>query len=203
MPKIRRVAIGQALDAGAEGVIVPLIETDLEAAAAVSAARFPPEGTRSGGGVRPLGGDFGGYYQSQLRRTVVGVMIETVRGVRQAAAIANTPGVDFVLIGTGDLAISLGGFPHVDQRHEEACKTVLDACKAANIPCGIFTGNVEGAKARRDQGYPIVVAANDIEVVAGGFARAMAQFSGSAPKTRRNPPAIFPVKRMRTCPSSF
>ena len=58
-------AIGQALDAGAEGVIVPLIETDLEAAAAVAASRFPPEGTRSGGGVRPLGGDFGGYYRSR------------------------------------------------------------------------------------------------------------------------------------------
>src|SRR5262245_49486989 len=67
-------AIGQALDAGAEGVLVPLIETDVDAAAAVAAARFPPEGTRSGGGVRPLGGDFGAYYQSQLRRTVVGVM---------------------------------------------------------------------------------------------------------------------------------
>jgi kynurenine formamidase/2-keto-3-deoxy-L-rhamnonate aldolase RhmA len=171
-------SIGQALDAGAEGVIVPLIETDLDAAAAVSAARFPPEGTRSGGGVRPLGGDFGAYYQSRLRRTVVGVMIETVRGVRQAAAIANAPGVDFVLIGTGDLAISLGGFPHVDQRHEEACKTVLAACKAANIPCGIYTGNAEAAKARRNEGYPIVVVANDIEMVTGGFARAMAQFSG-------------------------
>ena len=56
------LAIGQALDAGAEGVIVPLIETDEEAAAAVAAARFPPEGTRSGGGVRPLSRDFGQYY---------------------------------------------------------------------------------------------------------------------------------------------
>jgi kynurenine formamidase/2-keto-3-deoxy-L-rhamnonate aldolase RhmA len=174
------LAIGQALDAGAEGVLVPLIETDLDAAAAVSAARFPPEGTRSGGGVRPLGGDFAAYYQSQIRRTVVGVMIETVRGVRQAAAIANTPGVDFVLIGTGDLAISLGGFPHVDQRHEDACKAVLAACKTANVPCGIFTGNIDGAMARRDQGYPIVVVANDIEIVAGGFQRAMVQFTGKA-----------------------
>ncbi len=172
------LAIGQALDAGAEGVLVPLVETDLEAAAAVAAARFPPEGTRSGGGVRPLGSDFGAYYQSQLRRTVVGVMIETVRGVRQASAIANTPGVDFVLIGTGDLAISLGGFPHVDQRHEEACRTVQAACRAANVACGIFTGNVQDAKARRDQGYPMVVVANDVEIVAGGFKRAMAQFSG-------------------------
>src|SRR5690349_15084830 len=174
------IAIGQSLDAGAEGVIVPLIETDEEAAAAVAAARFPPEGVRSGGGVRPLGRDFGAYYMNAMQHTIVGVMIETVRGVRNAAAIANTPGVDFVLIGTGDLAISLGGFPHVDARHEEACKSVLKTCKAANIPCGIFTGNAQAAIARRDQGYPIVVVANDIEIVAGGFSRAMAQFSGKA-----------------------
>lgn len=171
------IAIGQALDAGAEGVIVPLIETDQEAAAAVAAARFPPEGARSGGGVRPLSREFGQYYLDSIRRTVVGVMVETVRGVRNAAAIANTPGVDFVLIGTGDLAISLGGFPHVDARHGEACASVLQACKAAGVACGIFTLNVESALARRGDGYPIVVVGNDIDIVASGFGRAMKLFT--------------------------
>ena len=71
------LAIGQALDAGAEGVIVPLIETAAEAAAVVSAARFPPQGSRSGGGVRPLGRNFAAYYQAAVERTVVAVMIET------------------------------------------------------------------------------------------------------------------------------
>jgi kynurenine formamidase/2-keto-3-deoxy-L-rhamnonate aldolase RhmA len=179
-------AIGQALDAGSEGVIVPLIETDVEAAAAVAAARFPPEGTRSGGGVRPLARDFGQYYLDSIRRTVVGVMIETVRGVRNAAAIANTPGVDFVLIGTGDLAISLGGFPRVDARHGEACASVLQACRAAGVACGIFTLNAEAAIARRRDGYPIVVVANDIDIVAGGFSRAMKEFSGLGDATRRD-----------------
>ena len=139
------IAISQALDTGAEGVIVPLIETDTQAAAAVAAARFPPHGARSGGGVRPLAHDFARYYAAANDRTVVGVMIETQRGVHNAAAIANTKGIDFVLIGTGDLAISLGGFPNVDQRHEQACKTVLDACKAAGVPCGIFTMSAEAA----------------------------------------------------------
>ena len=132
------IAISQALDTGAEGVIVPLIETNTQAAAAVSAARFPPHGSRSGGGVRPLAQDFARYYAAANDRTVVGVMIETQRGVHNASAIANVKGIDFVLIGTGDLAISLGGFPNVDQRHEQACKTVLDACRAAGVPCGIF-----------------------------------------------------------------
>ncbi len=171
------IAIGQSLDAGAEGVIVPLIETDGEAAAAVAAARFPPEGSRSGGGVRPLGRDFGAYYMHAMQNTIVGVMIETLRGVRNAAAIANTPGVDFVLIGTGDLAVSLNGFPRVDSRHAEACNAILEACRTAGIPCGIYTGNADAAVARHRDGYPIVVVANDIEVVVGGFGQAMKQFS--------------------------
>jgi kynurenine formamidase/2-keto-3-deoxy-L-rhamnonate aldolase RhmA len=172
-------AIGQALDTGAEGVIVPLIETDIDAAAAVSAARFPPHGTRSGGGVRPLGRDFGAYYKSANERTVVGVMIETQRGVRHAAAIASTPGIDFVLIGTGDLAISLGGFPKVDSRHETACRTVLEACNAAGVPCGIFTTSPEAAAARRREGYAFVVVGNDIDIVSRGFSSAMNRFNDS------------------------
>src|SRR5258708_9097814 len=125
------ISIGQALDAGAEGVIVPLIETDTEAAAAVSAARFPPHGAPSGGGVRPIAHDFARYYAAANDRTVVGVMIETQRGVHNAAAIANGKGIDFVLICTGDLAVSLGGFPNVDKRHEDACRSVFDACRTA------------------------------------------------------------------------
>jgi len=174
------IAISQALDTGAEGVIVPLIETDAQAAAAVSSARFPPHGARSGGGVRPLAHDFARYYAAANDRTVVGVMIETQRGVHNAAAIANTKGIDFVLIGTGDLAISLGGFPNVDHRHEDACKTVFDACKAANVPCGIFTMSAEAAAKRRSEGYALVTVADDIGVTSRGFKAAMAKFQDSA-----------------------
>ena len=108
------VAIGQALDAGAEGVIVPLIEDEQQAAEAVAAARFPPHGVRSAGGVRPLSQGFADYYAKANADTVVGVMIETDRAVQNAPAIAATSGIDFVLIGSGDLAISLGTFPKPD-----------------------------------------------------------------------------------------
>jgi 2-keto-3-deoxy-L-rhamnonate aldolase RhmA len=171
------LAIGQALDAGAEGVIVPMIESDREAAAAVSAARFPPHGTRSAGGVRPLSQDFASYYAQADASTVVGVMIETQRAVQNAEAIANTPGVDFVLIGTGDLALSLGTFQTPDSRHERACRSVFEACKVAGIPCAIFTGNVDAAVKRRHEGYALVVVANDIDVLSNGFSSAMKQFS--------------------------
>src|ERR1700678_2120530 len=67
------IAIGQALDAGAEGVIVPLIEDEQQAAEAVAAARFPPHGVRSAGGVRPLSQGFADYYAKANADTGVGV----------------------------------------------------------------------------------------------------------------------------------
>jgi 2-keto-3-deoxy-L-rhamnonate aldolase RhmA len=169
-------AIGQALDAGAEGVIVPLVEYGGEAAEAVAAARFPPQGRRSGGGVRPLAGSFLDYYASASERTVVGVMIETVRGAGNAAAIAQTPGVDFVLIGTGDLALSIGGGDGAAARREEACTRILQTCRDAGTPCAIYTPAVDEAVARVREGYAMVIAANDIAVVSLGFGEAMQRF---------------------------
>jgi 2-keto-3-deoxy-L-rhamnonate aldolase RhmA len=174
------LAIGQALDAGAEGVIVPLVDDGLEAAQAVAAARFPPNGRRSGGGVRPLAGGFLDYYASANEHTVVGVMIETVRGVQNAAAIAQTPGVDFILIGTGDLAISIGGGDGAD-----ACRHVLQACRDAATPCAIYTPTADEAIARVREGYAMVVAANDIAVVMQGFGEAMLRFRSGAPAARQ------------------
>ncbi len=169
-------AIGQALDAGADGVLVPLVESAEMARAAVDAAHYPPRGHRSGGGVRPLARGFARYVAEAATRTVVGVMIETAAGVENADAIASVPGVDFLFIGTGDLALSLGCFPDIDHRHEAACRRVLDASRKAGVPCGIFTTSAEDAARRRREGYAMVVVANDIGLVASGFAAAQAAF---------------------------
>jgi 2-dehydro-3-deoxyglucarate aldolase/4-hydroxy-2-oxoheptanedioate aldolase len=171
-------AIAQALDAGAEGIIVPLIESAEAATRAAISARYPPKGERSGGGIRPLAHFVD--YVAAADKIVVCVMIETVKGVSQAADIAATPGVDLVFIGTGDLALSLGTFPNNDPRHEEACASILAACQARQMPCGIFTTSGEAAAARRAQGYRLVVTGNDIELVAQGFAQATKVFAGRA-----------------------
>ncbi len=109
-------AIGQALDAGADGVLVPLVESADMARAAVERPTIRRSGHRSGGGVRPLARGFARYVAEAAARTVVGVMIETAAGVENAEAIARVPGIDFVFIGTGDLALSLGCFPDIDHR---------------------------------------------------------------------------------------
>jgi 2-keto-3-deoxy-L-rhamnonate aldolase RhmA len=176
-PAIMRVAantmpaIGEALDSGAEGVLVPLVENAEQARTAVASATFPEKGVRSGGGVRPLSEGFSRYHKRSVN-PLIGVMIETAAGVQNAAEIAAVPGVDFVFIGTGDLALSLGCFPKIDERHEAACQSVFAACKNAGVPCGIFTATAEAAAARMEQGYAMSVAANDVDVVLHGFAQA-------------------------------
>ena len=167
-------AIGQALDAGAEGVIVPLVETVAQARAAVAAARYPPQGARSGGGVRPLA-NFPDYVAA-AGAIVVAVMIETKTGLRNARAIATVKGVDLVFIGTGDLALSLGAFPADTARVDAACGKILAACAAAGQLCGRFTTSAAAAREKRAAGFRLVVTASDIAVAADGFAAAANHF---------------------------
>jgi 2-keto-3-deoxy-L-rhamnonate aldolase RhmA len=171
------LAIGTALDAGAEGVIVPLVESAEAAAQAVRSSRYPPSGARSGGGVRPLR-NFAEYVSGAGAIATI-VMIETQAGLEQADAIAATEGVDMVFIGTGDLALSLGASA-AQAEHALACSRIRRASEAAGLPCGIFTGSAESARLRREEGYRMVVVATDIEVAAQGFAAASDGFRGSS-----------------------
>jgi 2-keto-3-deoxy-L-rhamnonate aldolase RhmA len=165
-------AIGFALDAGAQGVIVPLVETARQAARAVSAAHYPPKGERSGGGVRPLA-NAQAYWESCSQNILVSVMIETALGLENVADIAAVPGVDLIFIGTGDLLLSLG----FDADIEAAIQTILAAARAAHVPCGIFTINAEAARARLAQGFAFVVAENDLRLAREGIAASLAHVS--------------------------
>ena len=162
-------AIGEALDHGAQGVIVPLVDTAEAAAAAVAAAHYPPHGIRSGGGLRPLGA-MAPYVAACATQILVAVMIETREGLANVAAIAATPGLDMVFIGPGDLALRLGP----DANLEAAIQSILAACRAADVRCGLFTGTAEAARDRLAQGFAFVVADDDIRLARGGIARSLA-----------------------------
>ncbi|MEJ1158401.1 HpcH/HpaI aldolase family protein [Prosthecomicrobium sp. N25] len=176
------LAIGTALDAGAEGVIVPLVESAKQARAAVRHAMYPPKGHRSGGGVRPLK-DFVPYVAGADSIAVI-VMIETDAGLQAAEEIAAVEGVDMIFIGTGDLSLSLGTFPAHRHDHTVACADIHRICRAAYMPCGVFTGRPEMAAMARSQGYRMVTTANDIDIVQRGFAEVTRRF--------RDPPAPVP-----------
>jgi 2-keto-3-deoxy-L-rhamnonate aldolase RhmA len=153
-------AIGDALDLGAGGIIVPLIETAAEAKAAVAAAKYPPLGRRSAGGIRPML-DFKAYAARANGNTLLALMIETEKGLKNAQAIAAVPGVDIIFIGPGDLSLSLGTFPETGRKHEAALQAILAACRKAGKPCGLFTFDSDQALERRRQGFQWMVLGND------------------------------------------
>lgn len=162
--------IGEALDSGAFGVIVPLIEDGSQAAAAVAAAHYPPRGHRSGGGVRPLA-NFPDYINACATDVMVSVMIETKLGLANAEEIIATPGIDLVFIGSGDLALSLGTGSADDL--EGAIQQIFQLCRAKAVPCGIFTPTAEIAHARLSEGFAFVVAEDDIRLARNGMARSL------------------------------
>lgn len=169
-------AIAQALDAGAASVLVPLVETAEEARRAVEASRYPPYGRRSGGGVRPLLAGIDAMLAAD-REVAVGVMIETVAGVENVEAIAATPGIDYLFIGTGDLALSHG--THDAQVMARDCQRVREAARQHGLVCGLFTADAEGACRAFADGYRMAVCANDIDLVRNGLLAARAQSLGA------------------------
>jgi 4-hydroxy-2-oxoheptanedioate aldolase len=137
-------AIGQALDLGAAGVIVPMVSSREEAVRAVAACRYQPEGIRSIGALRAGAGE----------RPLCLVMIETREGLERAREIAAVPGLDGIYVGPSDLALSLGLQPTLRLEHPpvlEALETVREACAAAGIVAGVHCLAAEDVAEHRDR----------------------------------------------------
>lgn len=175
-----RAGISTALDAGADGIIAPLVENPEQTSQIVASARFAPAGKRSVGGVRPLTGDLADYLQRSQINTAVGVMIETVAGLEAVEAIAATPGLDFIFIGAGDLAVDLGEFPEPGPKLAVALHRILSACQTAGIGCGIYSYSGEDARSRRAEGFAITVMASDVTAAQSGFRAAAAAYAQTA-----------------------
>ncbi|GAA2658851.1 MULTISPECIES: aldolase/citrate lyase family protein [Actinosynnema] len=157
--------IGKALDAGAGGVIVPLVDDAEGAAAAVAATRYPPVGRRSYGPMRS-GLRVGPVPAEADAAVVVLAMIETPSGLANIAEICATPGLDGVYVGPSDLCIAVGGAfpgdPAVAERFEAALVTVRETAAAAGIAAGIHTPSGAQAARRLAEGYTFATVASDL-----------------------------------------
>ena len=165
------------LDAGAYGVIVPLVNTKAETELAVGAAKYPPIGFRSIGPNRARLYSGPDYVQHANDETFVLVMIETMEAVNNLEEIANVPGLDGFYVGPGDLAVSLGLTPgpdaRRDPRHAEACQRVVDVARAHGlIPCHHGSGPEEAAD-RFAQGFMMCQIGSDSGMVANASADAL------------------------------
>ena len=132
------------LDAGAWGIVVPMVDTVEQAKTAIAAAKFPPEGNRSvGGGSHNMNfGATAGDYRAQANDEILVVLqTESPEGVANAEAIYNLPGCDAIFIGPNDLRFQMreedGSFPTAEE-HEAAIQEVIRAGKAVGT-CLLYT----------------------------------------------------------------
>lgn len=164
--------IGRALDAGADGVIVPLVSSVADAEAAVAASRYPPHGARSWGplhGSQPVHspeGD-GGRHDVPL----CSVMIETAGALDAVEAIATVPGVDLIFVGPFDLSLALG--VDVDdllssRDGEDPLSRITRACTSAGIQAGAYAGTPERAALLAAAGFRWIAATTDTALLSLG-----------------------------------
>jgi 4-hydroxy-2-oxoheptanedioate aldolase len=159
--------IGKVLDAGAQGVIIPMVNTVEDAELAVSNTRLFPLGRRSFGPIR-LGQVFGRNPETLNKEIACIVMIETAEGVANADEICRVPGVDGVYIGPADLALTLGLAPAVEPQpgpHADACEAIRQAAKAAGIVVGIACESGASAKRMAASGYQMMSIGTDVVAV--------------------------------------
>jgi 4-hydroxy-2-oxoheptanedioate aldolase len=164
--------IMKALDAGAGGVIVPMVNSVEEARTVVGACRYPPEGYRSMGPTRArtLGGEW--------RLPICVVMIETVEAVKRADEILAVPGVDAVFVGPSDLAVSAGLDSSYEGRHPEH-RRMIDAvarsAKAHGVVAGIMCGSAEVAAQWHKVGYQMLALESDTRLLAAATEQIVAK----------------------------
>jgi len=165
----------RVLDGGAQGVIVPHVDNRSQAEAVVRHCRFPPVGRRSVMGLGPALGYVAaplGELNDRLNRdTALIVMLETAEGIDNAAVIAALPGIDVLLIGSGDLTTDYGIPGQVDHpRLRAAYERVADACRTHGKVLGV--GGIRHNVALQGElirlGARFVIAGTDVNYVLAG-----------------------------------
>lgn len=178
------VSVMRAVDTGASAVLVPMVGSPDEAAAAVSGCRFPPTGTRSWG---PMWGDVradGALPPADQDAGVIAlVMVETRAGVDALAEIVRVPGVDGIYIGPNDLALGCGygratyrDSPEVDRLIQH----IVDTCRAAGVVAGLHCSDAEMATHWAGRGARMLTAGHESTLLRGALSRTWRELGPAA-----------------------
>lgn len=155
--------IMKVLDAGAYGVIVPLVNNRDEAEKAVAACRYPQEGMRSFGPIRAA--SFGSGYAKYANSEILCIaMIETAEALKNLDEICTAPGLDAIYIGPSDLAFAIGQIARGDTddpKHAETVTHIYETARKHNINVGIHTGSLKFTKRFLKQGFDMVMLGAD------------------------------------------
>ena len=181
--------IMRALDAGALGVIVPMVDSRLDAEKAVKACRYPPRGYRSYGPVRARF-ELGSTDPVALEEVACIVMIETRSGLENAEEIVSTPGLDAVYIGPMDLSLAIQVPPsdsHESTEHALALDRLRSICARQGVPIGIHCYDGASALAYLEQGFQMVTAGADSGMLSNAASHHLAAARAKTLEDRAEP----------------
>lgn len=178
VPWLEPGIIMKLLDAGALGIICPMVNTAADAERFVRYCRYAPDGDRSFGPVR-AGLVHGPAYVKQANESIISLaMIETGQALAQVGEIARTPGLTGVYIGPSDLGLSLGYEAKLDQTEPvvvDAIKRILEAAKESGIKAGIHCLAPAYAREMLETGFDLVTMGTDIRLFTAAYSNAMAE----------------------------
>jgi len=174
------------LDAGAYGVICPMINSKAEAEALVSSCRYPPRGARSMGPNRAVLYGGADYWQHSNGEVLLFAMIETRQAVQNLADIVSVDGIDGVYVGPSDLGMSMGKTPPtLDPQDAEvlaAIKQICDVTRKHGKFAGVHTDGAKTAVRRFGEGYQLCTILNDARLMANAASAAVREARGQVPQ---------------------
>lgn len=168
---VNQYLIKQALDAGAQGILVPLVSSEAQARATVSFAKDPPGGVRgvASAAASRYGLELASYLRSANAETLVGVQIETEAALEHVDAIASVDGVDLLFVGPQDLTLNLG---LLDDRKNpkvlDAMRKVVEACERHGRVAGTLAVDAEEKRTALGLGFRFVSLASDVRFLING-----------------------------------
>lgn len=171
VPEGDHYCIKRVLDAGAWGIVVPMVDTIEQGRVAIAAAKYPPEGNRSvGGGMHALNFDAeaGEYYQRANDEILVVLQTESPTGVENAEAIYQLPGCDAIFIGPNDLMFNMrepDGTMPTPEAHEAMIQRVIQIGKKVGTPTGIHSMDPHDALRRAEQGMQFIAVGSDLRLM--------------------------------------
>ena len=182
VPWLEPGIIMKALDAGAYGIICPMVNNAEQAAAFVRYMRYPPLGQRSFGPTRvslAAGADYGAHANDEM---LAFAMIETAEGMANLASIAATPGLDGIYVGPADLSLGLAqgrlapGFDREEPEMIAALKEIIEACKTNGVCAALHCGTPEYAARGIEWGFNMTTVSGDSRLLAGAASASVAKF---------------------------
>jgi 4-hydroxy-2-oxoheptanedioate aldolase len=171
VPWLEPGIIMKTLDAGAQGLICPMVNTREDAQRLVQYARYAPQGGRSFGPVRAGLVHGADYATAANANTLVFAMIETAQALDNLDAILEVEGIDAVYIGPSDLSLSLGCTPvfdDVEPKVAQAIDHILARAHAHGLKAGVHNGRTDVARARAAKGFDFVTVSSDARILIAG-----------------------------------